>query len=228
MGARGDPFTPKHEDLPEIVPVFPLSEALLLPGGRLPLNIFEPRYLDMVLDALGTGRMIGMVRPLPRREHEGGGNDPSALYATGCAGRISSFSETEDGRLLITLTGVSRFRIVGEADSARGYRKAIVDFSLFHADLTAEQRVDVDRPRLLAALRPYLSHHGINMNWRALEQLSDPALVTSISMLCPFDSREKQALLEISTITERANLLIALIEMGVLEAGGGRGRKIRQ
>lgn len=230
MGTAGGLFSAKFEDMPTILPVFPLHEALLLPGGRLPLNIFEPRYLNMVLDALGAGRMIGMTRPLNKVEAgpEKVNSSRPQLYPLGCVGRITSFSETDDGRLLITLTGVSRFRIVKELDFIRNYRRVEVDFSPFRDDFLPVRDALVDRQRLLETLRPYFQHHGVNVNWRSLEGLSDAAIVTSVAMLCPFDSREKQALLEVATVTERAKLLIALIEMGVLEVGGGGGKKVHQ
>lgn len=221
------PFDTRFEDLPAVVPVLPLSGVLLLPGGRLPLNIFEPRYLNMVLDCLSAGRLMGMVQPATPKY---GGVTPTPsqelrpqLYDLGCVGRVSAFAETDDGRLQITLAGVCRFRIRNELDLHRGYRRVEADFSEFRDDFQPPTGPVIDRKRLFTALKPYFAHHGINMNWKAFETFSDTATITTVSMLCPFEPREKQALLEARTVEERGTLLIALIEMGILEAGGGTG-----
>ncbi|MEO5373621.1 MAG: LON peptidase substrate-binding domain-containing protein [Alphaproteobacteria bacterium] len=229
----GTPFDTRLDDLPAVVPVFPLSGVLLLPGGRLPLNVFESRYLTMVLDCLGAGRVIGMIQPLSVGGGGGGGGGASPspavgdlrseLYAFGCIGRVSSFSETDDGRLQITLAGVCRFRIARELDPHHGYRRVEADYADFRDDFESPAGPLVDRKRLLTALRPYFALHGITINWKAFDSFSDAAIVTTISMLCPFEPREKQALLESPTVEERGKLLIALIEMGILEAGGGAG-----
>ncbi|NKC33206.1 LON peptidase substrate-binding domain-containing protein [Falsiroseomonas selenitidurans] len=205
-------FHPEFDALPSEIPIFPLSGALLLPGGRLPLNIFEPRYLAMVEDALSEGRTLGMVQPdpgLPRTELG------SQTYRIGCLGRISSFAETEDGRLLITLNGVIRYRILEEAGLRRGYRRARVDFAGFRPDLVLDgPKPQIDRAALLAALRPYFTAHGIEANWEAVENTGDAMLVTTLCMLCPFEVREKQALLEAPTPQARAEMLVALMQMG--------------
>jgi Lon protease-like protein len=204
-------FHPAFEELPAEIPIFPLPGALLLPEGRLPLNIFEPRYLAMTEDSLAAGRMFGMVQPdatLPRTEAG------SQTYRTGCLGRISSFSETDDGRLLITLTGVIRFRIAEEIAMRRGYRRARVDYAPFRHDLEAAgPRPQLDRTALLGALRPYFRARGIEANWDAIEQMGDANLVVTLCMVCPFDVREKQALLEAGTPEERAGMLVALLQM---------------
>jgi Lon protease-like protein len=204
-------FHPAFEDLPAEIPVFPLSGALLLPEGRLPLNIFEPRYLAMTEDSLAAGRMFGMVQPdpaLPR--HEAG----AQTYRIGCLGRISSFSETEDGRLLITLTGVIRFRIAEEIAMRRGYRRVRADYAPFRADLSIERpQPQIDRAALIGALRPYFRARGIEANWDAIEQMGDAGLVVTLCMVCPFDVREKQALLEAEGPEARASMLIALLQM---------------
>jgi Lon protease-like protein len=197
--------------LPAEITVFPLSGALLLPRGRLPLNIFERRYLNMVEDALGEGRMFGMVQPDPGQP---AGETGPALYRVGCLGRISSFAETDDGRFLITLTGVIRYRIAEEQPMRRLYRRVRPNYAGFEADLDlSDEPMLVDRARLLAALRPYFRLRGIEANWAAIEQTPDAALLTTLCMVCPFELREKQALLEIATLEERAQLLLALLEM---------------
>jgi Lon protease-like protein len=210
------PFHPRLTDLPEEIAVFPLSGALLLPQGRLPLNIFEPRYLAMTMDSLGNGRMFGMVQADPRAPN---GRSGPGLYGTGCLGRLSSFSETDDGRLLITLTGLLRFHIAEELPLApSGYRRVRADYAGFAADLAVEATQSdspgVDRAELLSALRPYFRARGIEANWDAVEQTADHMLVTTLSMVCPFEVPEKQALLEAPDAGERARMLIALMRMG--------------
>jgi Lon protease-like protein len=206
------PFDVRQADLPEEIAVFPLPGALLLPRGRLPLNIFEPRYLAMTLDALGQGRLFGMVQPDARAK---GATAGSGLYRIGCLGRLSSFSETDDGRLLITLIGVTRFKIVEELPLATGgYRRVRADYSDFVTDLLAAEPPPLDRTALLGALRPYFQARGIEANWDAVEQTPDALLVTMLAMVCPFDPPEKQALLEAAEGPQRAEMLVALLRMG--------------
>jgi hypothetical protein len=197
--------------LPAEIAVFPLSGALLLPEGRLPLNIFEPRYLAMTEDSLAAGRMFGMVQPDPAAPR--GATGPG-LYRIGCLGRLTSFAETEDGRLLVTLTGMIRFRVVEELEMRRGYRRARPDYGAFQADLRPASPPALDRAALLAALRPFFKARGIEANWEAVEQTTDAALVTTLAMVCPFEVPEKQALLEAATPADRAAMLIALLQMG--------------
>jgi hypothetical protein len=213
-------FHPTLQELPAEIAVFPLSGALLLPGGRLPLNIFEPRYLAMTLDSLGQGRMFGMIQPDPVSPR---GEAGPGLYRIGCLGRLSSFAETEDGRLLVTLTGVIRFRVAEELPMRRGYRRVRAEYAGFEADLDLSERPGgVDRPALLGALRPFFRARGIEANWEAIEQTSDPMLVLTLAMVCPFEVREKQALLEAPTPQDRAAMLVALLQMGAhAEPGGG-------
>ena len=202
-------FHPRLADLPTEIAVFPLTGALLLPRGRLPLNIFEPRYLAMTMDALGQGRLFGMVQPDAR------GKAAQGLYRIGCLGRISSFSETDDGRLLITLIGVARFRILEELPlAAGGYRRVRADYTDFVTDLLEAEPPPLDRPALLGALKPYFLARGIEANWDAVEQTPDALLVTMLAMVCPFDPPEKQALLEAAEGSERAEMLVALLRMG--------------
>ncbi|MDE1905193.1 MAG: LON peptidase substrate-binding domain-containing protein [Rhodospirillales bacterium] len=209
------------EDLPDEFPVFPLSGALLLPRGRLPLNIFEPRYLAMVEDALGQGRYFGMVQPdkrLPRGE-----NGPG-LYRTGCLGRISAFEETDDGRYLITLTGVLRFTIAEEVEMRRGYRCVHAGLSGFAADLHADDEVlPFSRQILLDALGRYFAAAGVEANWEAIAEMNDAALVVSLCMACPFEPEEKQALLEAKDPLLRAAALRALLEIDSFDGGPGNG-----
>ncbi|MCW3473555.1 LON peptidase substrate-binding domain-containing protein [Limobrevibacterium gyesilva] len=204
-------FDPRLEDLPEAFPVFPLTGALLLPRGKLPLNIFEPRYLALIEDALAAGRMFGMIQPDARRP---AGPTGAGLYRIGCLGRLSSFSETEDGRYLVTLTGLIRFGVTNELEMRRGYRRVRGDFSAFTADLGARDETPVfDRAALLQALRDYFAHRGFEANWDAINQMPDDDLVITLCMVCPFEPPEKQALLEAPTPADRAQALVALLEI---------------
>ena len=206
------PFHPSFAALPAEIPVFPLSGALLLPQGRLPLNIFEPRYLAMVEDAMAAGRVLGMVQGDPSQPRDG--VEPP-LFKVGCLGRVSSFAETDDGRILLTLTGAIRFRIAGEVAGRRGYRRVRADYAPYAADLdVAAPPPALDREALVGALRPYFRARGIEANWDAVEQTEDAMLVTTLCMVCPFDVREKQALLEAQGVGDRAAMLIALMRMG--------------
>lgn len=199
-------------DLPESIPVFPLPEVLLLPRGRLPLNIFEPRYLAMVEGALAADRLIGMIQP---REPEKRQRRPE-LYRTGCAGRIVRFEETDDGRFLIVLHGVCRFSIAKELAEQRGYRRMAVDWSAYRGDLSPCSDVRLDRERLLASLRGYFDAQGIAADWEAVSAAPDERLVTCLAMICPFGASEKQALLEAADVPTRAEVLTMLVEMAAL------------
>ena len=204
-------FEPAPEQLPAEIAVFPLSGALLLPGGKLPLNIFEPRYLTMTLDALrDTGRMLGMVQGDPSRGRDG---QSSAVFEVGCLGRLSSFAETDDGRMLITLSGVVRFRLAEELEGRHGYRRVRADYSPFVEDLVPPPPVALPRDPIMDALRPYFAARGIEANWDAIEGMNDAMLVTTLAMVCPFAVPEKQALLEAETLSDRAEILIALMRM---------------
>lgn len=213
------PFHPRFEDLPSTLAIFPLQGAVLLPWGKLPLNIFEPRYLNMIEDALGNGRMIGMIQPRKARREPG--EDPVPLYDVGCAGRISSFSETSDGRILITLTGVIRFSIATEyAMSDRGYRTVLPNWEPFIEDLTVPPPISLDRKRLMLTMGSLVHQRELPMNLRILDELKEPDLVTTLAMICPFEVQEKQAILEAKTLQERANLLQTLLEMATYSGGG--------
>ena len=214
-----NPFDPSFEQLPEALPIFPLSGVLLLPGGKLPLNIFEPRYLAMVFDALAGHRMIGMVQPVQPGGFAGDGlpseDGRPRVHRIGCAGRITSFNETDDGRLLLALGGVCRFEIARELDPAQGgYRRVSAVYSPYRADLDhADDTVELDRERLMAALAAFFRARNLSTDWDAVKQAADANLVTSLSMVLPFGPAEKQALLEAADSTARARLLIALLEM---------------
>lgn len=209
----GSAFDPRFDELPPRLPIFPLTGALLLPRGRLPLNIFEPRYLAMTRDALGAERMIGMVQP---EEGQGDAGDPP-VYRTGCAGRITSFSETDDGRFLITLVGIARFDIAEElAMEGRPYRRVAPDWRGYRADLEEEADAAIDRGRLMQALKPFFERHAISADFAAIKSTPAERLVTTLAMVCPLQPREKQALLEAAGTAERARLLTGLIEMSML------------
>ncbi|MFO1060288.1 MAG: LON peptidase substrate-binding domain-containing protein [Dongiaceae bacterium] len=209
--ARG-PFEPGFAELPAELPIFPLPGALLLPGGKLPLNIFEKRYLAMTRFALrSASRMIGMIQP-----REEGDEDRPAVYQTGCAGRIVAFSETDDGRYLIALGGVARFRVVRELEMVEGFRRVAADFAPFAADLEDDTETAIDRDRLINALKAYFTQESISANWEAIVQAPDDKLVTTLAMVCPFANQEKQALLESPNLGERSRMMTALIEMAVL------------
>ena len=220
----------REAPLPEIIPIFPLTGVLLLPRGRLPLNIFEPRYLAMTKDALGGERLIGMVQPSDPQQDDNRGRGPTnpSVYPVGCAGRITAFAETEDGRYVITLTGVSRFRIQEELPPLSGYRRIVADWSPFARDREAAAEPGFDRERFARVLKGYFAQRQISADWEAIEKAPAEHLLTSIAMLCPFAPSEKQALLEATDIGQRAELLVALIEMATIkpstteETGGTR------
>jgi Lon protease-like protein len=202
--------------LPTILPIFPLTGVLLLPRGRLPLNIFEPRYLAMTRDALAGDRLIGMVQP----SNPGASGDNPPVYPMGCAGRITSFAETEDERFLITLTGTCRFRIRDELPLLEGYRRVVPEWSEFARDLGSEDEPAFDRERLMRGLKGYFQQHQISADWGAINSVPGERLVTSVAMVCPFEPSEKQALLEASDLNERARLLTAMVEMALMHTSG--------
>lgn len=199
-------------DLPDTIPVFPLSGALLLPRARLPLHIFEPRYLAMLEDALKTShRLIGMIQPL-----EGAAEGERRLHSIGCAGRVTAFSETEDGRYMITLTGVSRFRILREVTGFSPYRKADVSWSGFERDLGGpEGDACFDRARFMPLLSRYFEAMELSTDWDSLKEAEDELLINSLSMLCPFETEERQALLEAPSLVTRRETLVTLLEFAL-------------
>lgn len=218
-------FDPSFEQLPATLPVFPLDGVLLLPRGMLPLNIFEPRYLNMIEDALKADRMIGMIQPSAPAARS---DKEPPLYETGCAGRIVAFEETDDGRFLISLKGVARFHTAEELATTRGYRRVRPDWSGFERDLEEAPHGAVARDKLFKGLRAFFKAQDIEASWDALNETPDERLVNSLAMICPFEASEKQALLEADSVSKRAEVLTALVEMAVLDTGGGGGDKAKQ
>lgn len=208
----------KTTDLPNVLPVFPLPGALLLPRARLPLNLFEPRYLQMFDDALkADARLIGMVQP-----NEVAGRDGNGLHMIGCAGRITQFSETEDGRYMMTLGGVSRFRVVKEVEGFSPYRKCEVNWDGFDRDLgDVEQDVVFDRKPFLNQLNKYFEAKGLSADWETLEEAEDELLINSLSMMMDFEPEDKQALLEAPSLSTRRETLVTLIEYSLRGGDGG-------
>ena len=204
-------FTPTFNELPDELPVFPLPGAVILPNGQLPLNIFEERYLNMVFDALADSRLIGMVQP-----REDNNAIVPKLYSTGCAGRIVSFSETRDNRLLIVLAGVCRFDIQEEGDPVRGYRRFRVSWDRFANDL-AKEDLEIDCAALLTSARRFIESHKLSVDWSALDTLALPELVDTLASSLPFSSEEKQGLVEEVVIGDRLELLTALCEFGAID-----------
>jgi Lon protease-like protein len=208
---------PRHyhsiEELPRTLPVFPLTGVLLLPRGQLPLNIFEPRYLAMVDTALAGPRLIGMIQPT---EHENSSAKPP-LSAVGCAGRITAFGETDDGRYLLTLTGLCRFRIASELDVMTPYRQVQADYGDFGDDLKTTDH-EIPRERVIKALKQYVKRRELKADWSSVTNAPPETLVNALAMLCPFEPAEKQALLEARSFDQRVETLIALLEMSGAEA----------
>ncbi len=209
-------------DLPETIPVFPLDGVLLLPRGHLPLNIFEPRYLKMFDDALGRGRLIGIIQP--RDDRPTADDEGPALHDVGCLGRITSFSETDDGRMIISLTGVARFRVAEELNVLTPYRQVRADYRPYDSDLIADVGgIDVNRDGVIDVLKRYLDLNGMQADWEAIEESGNEALVNSLCIISPYGGPEKQAMLEAPSLGERAEILIALTEMVLAQmsrAGG--------
>ncbi|MCC6887088.1 MAG: LON peptidase substrate-binding domain-containing protein [Hyphomicrobiales bacterium] len=207
-------------DLPDVIPVFPLSGALLLPRGQLPLNIFEPRYLAMIDDALRSGhRLIGMIQPDPARP---GTETAPGLYRVGCIGRLTQIAETGDGRYLIQLTGIARYRIEDELGVTTPYRQCRVTYAPFADDFVARKGEDqVDRDSLLKALRDFLDANNLKADWEGIENAPNEALVNALAMMSPFDAAEKQALLEASDLKTRAALLVAVTEIELAKKATG-------
>ncbi|MFT4742739.1 MAG: Lon protease-like protein [Yoonia sp.] len=211
----------KTIDLPDTIPVFPLSGALLLPRTRLPLNLFEPRYLQMLDDVLKTEhRLIGMVQTYDGRD------GVEKLHSIGCAGRVTAFSETEDGRYMITLAGASRFRVIGEVDGFVPYRRARVNWQGFDRDLGDIETDDTfDRQKFIDVLVRFFDDKGLQTDWETLREAEDELLINSLSMLCPFEPEDKQALLEAPSLTTRRETLTTLIEYSLR---GGSPEEIMQ
>jgi len=204
----------KAADLPKVIRVFPLDGALLLPGGRLPLNIFEPRYLNMIDDAMSGDRIIGMIQTRP-----GGDRERPRLAPVGCAGRITSYAETADGRYLITLTGVCRFKPGQELPVQTPYRQAVADFEAYESDLSPASAADLfKRTMFFDVLKAYLDHRGMEIDWEAARAAPPDALLNSLAAGLPFDASEKQALLEAYSLADRRDTLIALLEIDTADS----------
>ncbi len=212
----------KAADLPDTIPVFPLPGALLLPRARLPLHIFEPRYLQMLEDAMKTRhRLIGMIQP-----REVPATAEKRLHAIGCAGRLTGFSETEDGRYMITLSGISRFRVLQEVQGFTPYRRCQVDWAPFARDLgAAETDTGFRRDMFMSALSRYFEAMELSTDWGSLKGADEELLINSLSMLCPFAPEDKQALLEAPSLTTRRETLVTLIEFALR---GGNGEEMMQ
>jgi uncharacterized protein len=209
---------PSIQELPAKIPVFPLSGALLLPRTQMPLNIFEPRYLNMIDDAMRGDRVIGMIQP---NEMKGGPPATPALFSTGCVGRITQFAESNDDRYLITLTGIARFHTAEELKVTTPYRQCRVDYSDFVQDLVPHSGEDeVDRETLLKTLAAYLDANKLEADWKDIDGAPTEALVNGLSMMSPYGAREKQALLEAPDLKNRADVLIAITEMALAKGGG--------
>ncbi|MFM2390120.1 MAG: hypothetical protein RLZZ437_1675 [Pseudomonadota bacterium] len=213
----------KAADLPDMIPVFPLPGALLLPRARLPLHLFEPRYLQMLDDTLKTKhRLIGMIQP---REMPAGSTE-KRLHAIGCAGRLTGFSETEDGRYMITLSGISRFRIKEEVQGFTPYRRCNVDWQGFSRDMgPTEDDAGFDRAPFLKLLGRYFTAMEMSTDWGSLNEAEPELLINSLSMLCPFDPEDKQALLEAPSLTTRRETLVTLLEFALR---GGSNEEVMQ
>ena len=211
-------------DLPQKLPVFPLPGALLLPRADLPLNIFEPRYLEMISDALSGERMIGIIQP---RDDSDTAERPD-LMKVGCAGRITSYAETPDGRMLVTLTGVSRFSVKSELAVDTPYRQVVANFKPFAIDLVMDLgAAEVNRPALLTAFKDYLTANNMSADWSEINAASTEVLVNTLSLLAPYPASEKQALLEAPELKTRADVLVALTEMALSKSFSGKRHKLQ-
>jgi Lon protease-like protein len=212
-------------DLPQVIPVFPLDGALLLPGGDLPLQIFEPRYLNMVDDVMAGDRVIGMIQT-----RAGGDRERPRLAGVGCAGRITSYAETSDGRYLITLTGICRFEAGEEMAVPMPYRQLRARYDRFHADLSDDEAEEVPpqaRDRFAKALKRYLNHRELDIDWETASSAPLEALVNSLAMGLPFEPAEKQALLEAPDLASRFETLSTLLEIDALEDGDDEGHSVQ-
>ncbi len=206
-------------DCPPSIPVFPLAGALLLPRGQMPLNVFEPRYVAMIDDALAGRRVIGIIQP--DADQPASAAQPK-LYNVGCAGRITQFAESGDGRYLVTLTGIARFRLAEELAVLTPYRQAKVDHAPFAVDFVARSGEDeVDREGVIRALTEFVKANDLKVDWRGIEEAPNEALVNALSMMSPFGPREKQALLEAPDLRTRAEILVAITEIELARASGG-------
>ncbi len=216
------------KDLPDTIPVFPLNGVILLPRSNLPLNIFEPRYLKMTDDVLGGNRLIGMIQPNRKSEPDMLKAAPVPIRKTGCVGRITEFSEMDDGRMLITLTGVCRFETTEELENEQPYRTFHVEYNRYEDDLLPGfGETKVDRETLLTVLRTYLDIHELDADWESIHQSSNEFLVNTLSIISPYGPEEKQALLETRDLKTRSEVLIALAEMDIASGDDGSGTALQ-
>ena len=212
------------DELPGIIPIFPLAGALLLPRGDMPLNVFEPRYLAMIDDSIRSHRLIGIIQPLPEASESA---KAPPLFPVGCVGRITQFAESGDGRVLIVLTGVTRFRIAREVLAMTQYRQCAVDYEPYAGDFTPRAGEDaVDRKAVLAALKLFAKSTNQEVDWKSINQAPNEALVNALSIMSPFGAKEKQALLEAGDLKTRADVLVAITEME-LARGGVQGATLQ-
>ena len=213
-------------DLPSLIPVFPLRGAILLPRSNLPLNVFEPRYLVMIEHALRGDRVIGIIQPKSDAESPPGKS--VELKPIGCIGRITSYQETDDNRLQITITGISRFRVVDEPASDEPYRTCQVSYDAFRSDFVkGDGEEDVDRGTLLRVLKTYLDVNSMKADWESIHRAGNEFLVNTLSVISPYGAEEKQALLEAPNLKARAEVLIALAEMELATREGGSGTALQ-
>ena len=219
MGERA--FTPSFDDLPPVLPIFPLPGALVLPRQNLPLNIFEPRYLDMVADALGARRNIGMIQPRPDAE----GQEPPPVYRVGCAGRITTFNETNDGRFVINLLGVCRFTVAEELPEFRGYRRVRPRWSRFATDLDPAPEIELDIERFEKSALDYFAARRLEVKWDVIRRLPGATLVDFLSVNLPLPVEDKQALLECEAGAARGELLHGLLAMAAAQPGDAGGTR---
>jgi Lon protease-like protein len=203
------PFFPQFSDLPAELPIFPLSGAVVMPGVQLPLNIFEPRYLNMVKDVLATDHLIGMIQP---RSDTGFAQTPE-IHRVGCAGRITSYSETNDGRIVLVLTGICRFGVRGELDAPRGYRRVTPAWERFAADFHDEEAKLADRETFLTSLKDYANMRGVEIPWDDVEKMGDAELINLLCAHLPLEPEDKQALIETLDLRDRAALMRGLMDM---------------
>jgi Lon protease-like protein len=214
-------------DLPQRIPVFPLRGAILLPRATLPLNVFEPRYLQMVEDAMSTSRVLAIVQPADGEEESPAGKS-AGLRRIGCVGRITSYQEPGDGRLLMTLTGIARCTLLDEVETAKPYRIWAMSWERFAGDFVAGAgEADVDRQGLMKALKTYLEARNLKADWSAISQSSSETLVNSLAIASPYGPEEKQALLEAASLKARAEVLVALAEMELAAGAGGSGTTLQ-
>ena len=219
MESKISKFTIENNNLPTDLPVFPLQGALLLPGGVLPLNIFEPRYLQMVKDTLATNhRLIVMTLPLPEK------SNGSEIYKLACAGKLISFEETLDGRFLISLSGIIRCKLLDTLEEKGGYRRMKVDFTDYLSDMRPND-IKIERNGFFKTLRSYFDMKGLSADWKAIEKCEDEKLITTLAMLCPFSDAEKQTLMEANSLNERAKLMKVILEMSIFGSGDQNVKK---